>query len=76
MALLHQRAIRCEIQFEIGNSLIADARNRLVAKFLASAATDLVFIDGAVRYDRADPTVAPESDFLIGQPAAAAGAAR
>ena len=32
---------------------------------------DVVLIDGAVRYDRANPAVAPESDFMLGQPAAA-----
>jgi imidazolonepropionase-like amidohydrolase len=44
--------------------------------FSVYALADLVFIDGVVRYDRANPTIAPESDFLIGQPAAAAGAAQ
>ena len=39
--------------------------------FSVYARANLVFIDGVVRYDRADPTVAPQSDFLIGQPAAA-----
>jgi imidazolonepropionase-like amidohydrolase len=39
--------------------------------FSVYARANLVFIDGVVRYDRDDPTVAPESDFLIGQPAAA-----
>jgi imidazolonepropionase-like amidohydrolase len=32
---------------------------------------DVVLIDGAVRYDRANPAAAPESDFMLGQPAAA-----
>ena len=41
MALLNQRGIRCEIQFEIGNSLIADARNKLVAKFLSFSFSDI-----------------------------------
>jgi len=50
MPLLTQRGIRCEIQFEIGNSLIADARNKLVSKFLASTATDLVFIDADISW--------------------------
>lgn len=53
-SLLDQRGIRCEIQFEIGNSLIADARNKLVAKFLASAATDLVFIDSDISWKPED----------------------
>jgi imidazolonepropionase-like amidohydrolase len=39
--------------------------------FSVYARANLVFIDGVVRYDRADPAVAPQSDFLIGQPAAA-----
>jgi len=39
--------------------------------FSVYARANLVFIDGVVRYDRQDPRVAPESDFLIGQPAAA-----
>ena len=54
MTLLNQRGIRCEIQFEIGNSLIADARNKLVAKFLASTATDLVFIDADISWQPED----------------------
>ena len=39
--------------------------------FSVYALADLVFIDGAVRYDRAHPERTPESDFLLGQPAAA-----
>ena len=38
--------------------------------FSVYARANLVFIDGVVRYDRKDPSVAPESDFLIGQPSA------
>ncbi len=38
--------------------------------FSVYARANLVLIDGVARYDRANPTVAPESDFLIGQPAA------
>jgi imidazolonepropionase-like amidohydrolase len=38
--------------------------------FSVYARANLVFIDGVVRYDRKDPSVAPESDFLMGQPAA------
>jgi imidazolonepropionase-like amidohydrolase len=38
--------------------------------FSVYARANLVFIDGVVRYDRQDPGVAPESDFLLGQPAA------
>jgi len=38
--------------------------------FSVYALADLVYIDGALRYDRAHPEVAPRSDFLLGQPAA------
>lgn len=44
--------------------------------FSVYALTDLVFIDGVVRYDRQHPTAAPLSDFLLGQPAAPAAGAR
>ncbi len=53
-ALLQRERIGCEIRFEIGNSLIADARNKLVAGFLASAHTDLVFIDADLSWQPAD----------------------
>jgi imidazolonepropionase-like amidohydrolase len=33
--------------------------------------TEQVWIDGALRFDRATPRALPESDFLLGQPAAA-----
>ena len=39
--------------------------------FSVYARADLVYIDGALRYDRAQPSLAPPSDFLLGQPAAA-----
>jgi imidazolonepropionase-like amidohydrolase len=39
--------------------------------FSVYALADYVFIDGALRYNRADPSVAPQSDFTLGQPAAA-----
>ena len=54
MALLRERGIRCEVEFEIGNTLVADARNKLVATFLASAATDLVFIDADLSWQPED----------------------
>jgi imidazolonepropionase-like amidohydrolase len=38
--------------------------------FSVYALTDMVFIDGAVRYDRAHPDALPQSDFMLGQPAA------
>ena len=38
--------------------------------FSVYALTDKVWIDGALRLDRAAPSIQPESDFLLGQPAA------
>jgi imidazolonepropionase-like amidohydrolase len=38
--------------------------------FSVYALADLVLIDGSVRLDRANPRAQPESDFLLGQPAA------
>ena len=38
--------------------------------FSVYALTDLVFIDGVVRYNRSHPDALPQSDFLLGQPAA------
>ena len=42
-----------------------------VNPFSVYALADYVFIDGALRYDRANPSIAPQSDFTLGQPAAA-----
>jgi len=42
--------------------------------FSVYALADRVLIDGAVRYDRASPPAAPESDFSLGQSATAVGA--
>lgn len=38
--------------------------------FSVYALTDFVFIDGVVRFDRAHPDLQPQSDFMLGQPAA------
>ena len=55
MTTLQQKGWRSpQIDFEIGNSLIADARNKLVARFLASAATDLLFIDSDLSWSPDD----------------------
>ena len=55
LTTLQQKGWRSpQIDFEIGNSLIADARNKLVARFLASAATDLVFIDADLSWSPDD----------------------
>ena len=54
LALFQQRGLPCALQFEIGNSLIADARNKLVSHFLAGSATDLVFIDADISWQPED----------------------
>jgi imidazolonepropionase-like amidohydrolase len=36
--------------------------------FSVYARAEKVFIDGAVRFDRANPTAKPRSDFMLGQP--------
>jgi len=55
MTLLQQRGWRSpQIDFEIGNSLIADARNKLVARFLASDCSDLVFVDADLSWSADD----------------------
>ena len=51
---LRAQKIRYEINFEIGNSLIADARNQLASRFLRSDCSDLVFIDSDVVWQPAD----------------------
>jgi hypothetical protein len=55
MSALQQRGWRSpQIDFEIGNSLIADARNKLVSRFLASDCSDLVFIDSDLSWSPED----------------------
>ena len=39
--------------------------------FSVYALADFVFIDGTLRYDRSNPALTPQSDFTLGQPAAA-----
>jgi imidazolonepropionase-like amidohydrolase len=39
--------------------------------FSVYALADYVFIDGVVGYDRSNPATSPQSDFTLGQPAAA-----
>jgi imidazolonepropionase-like amidohydrolase len=39
--------------------------------FSVYALAEFVFIDGALRYDRSNPALTPQSDFTLGQPAAA-----
>jgi len=39
--------------------------------FSVYAMADVVLVDGVVRFDRAHPGLTPQSDFTLGQPAAA-----
>ncbi len=39
--------------------------------FSVYALADFVIVDGALRYDRSNPALTPQSDFTLGQPAAA-----
>ena len=38
--------------------------------FSVYALADFVFIDGVLRFDRSNPALTPQSDFMLGQPAA------
>jgi imidazolonepropionase-like amidohydrolase len=42
--------------------------------FSVYALADQVYIDGALRYDRAHPPASPDSDFSLGQAVTAGGA--
>jgi hypothetical protein len=69
MSTLQQRGWRSpQIDFEIGNSLIADARNKLLARFLASDASDLVFIDSDLSWQADDllRLVSYDTPFVAG----------
>lgn len=45
MLLLERLKIRCQLQWVVGNSNIAAARNELAAEFLASGCSDMLFVD-------------------------------
>lgn len=51
---LRESGWRYALAFEVGNSLLADARNKLVLQCLAGEYTDLVFIDSDMAWDPAD----------------------
>lgn len=51
---LRAKGIVHTVNFEVGNSLIADARNRLVRNFLQSDFTDLLFIDSDIGWEPDD----------------------
>ena len=47
-----RRGWRFNTVFHVGNSMITRARNSLVAHFLSTSATDLVFVDADLAWDR------------------------
>jgi hypothetical protein len=51
---LRSAGIGWEVTYEIGNSLIADARNQLLGRFHASTHSDLVFIDADIAWQPKD----------------------
>lgn len=51
---LAQNGVAYTHSFIIGNALVHDARNRLVSWFLASEATDMLFIDADICWDADD----------------------
>ena len=67
-AALTRLGIQFEISFEVGNSLIPDARNKLVAKFLDSQHTDLLFIDADLGWAAPDllKLIAYDTPFVAG----------
>ena len=50
LLFLGQRGIRVTFQFVVGSSVVHKARNELVAHFLASDFTDLLFIDDDMQF--------------------------
>lgn len=48
---LNHHGIRCSYQFVIGSSVVAKARNELVAHFLCSDCTDLLFVDDDMEWE-------------------------
>ncbi|MFM8434329.1 MAG: hypothetical protein ACKOBP_03160, partial [Planctomycetia bacterium] len=51
---LRELGWRYALAFEVGNAILADARNKLIFQFLADDYTDLVFIDSDMAWDPAD----------------------
>jgi hypothetical protein len=68
MLLLQQLGIKARLQWTIGNSNLPRARNELVAEFLASDCTDMLFIDDDMGWKAKDVVrlLASEQDFIGG----------
>lgn len=68
MLLLQQLGIKARLQWTVGNSNLPRARNELVAEFLASDCTDLLFIDDDMGWKARDVIrlLASEQDYIGG----------
>lgn len=51
---LRQLGIPYEISYEVGNSIVSDARNQLVSRFLQGKHSDLLFIDADIAWNEDD----------------------
>ena len=50
LLFLQEQGVRCTFQFVVGSSIVHKARNELVAHFLGSDFTDLLFIDDDMQW--------------------------
>lgn len=68
MLLLQQLGIKARLQWVVGNSNLPRARNELVAQFLASDCTDLLFIDDDMGWKARDVVrlLASGQDYIGG----------
>lgn len=68
MLLLQQLGIKARLQWTVGNSNLPRARNELVAEFLASDCTDLLFVDDDMGWKARDVVrlLASEQDYIGG----------
>ena len=68
MLLLERLKIRCQLQWVVGNSNIAAARNELAAEFLASDCSDMLFVDDDMGWKSKDVVrlLASDQDVIGG----------
>jgi hypothetical protein len=68
MLTLERAGIRCSLQWVVGNSNLPRARNELVAEFLASDCTDLLWIDDDMGWKAGDVIrlLASDQEFIGG----------
>ncbi len=60
--------ISYQVSYEIGNSIVSSARNNLVSQFMASDATDLMFVDADLSWpvEAMVDTLAYDEPFVAG----------